>query len=245
MTNFCLDFGNSRLKCAIMRQGKLLEEIFFEEEVMEAGLSAALAKYQPQAAILSSVIHHSPAIEQLLAERTYFIKLSHELKFPIKIAYEKPETLGVDRIALVCGAWSQFPGQHNLVIAVGSAITYNFLDKNGQFLGGGISPGLDMRFKALHTFTDKLPYVAPDPQFPLIGYNTRQSILSGVQQGALEEVDGMITRYTERYGNFNVLLTGGNLEFFGSRLKNKIFADPYLVYKGLNSILDINALEKN
>ncbi|UYQ92561.1 type III pantothenate kinase [Chitinophaga horti] len=209
MINLCLDFGNSRLKGAIMQNGKMQEQLLFREQHLEAELLAVLDKYQPTGAILSSVVHHTPAVEQLLAGRTRFVKLGHQLRFPVSIAYDKPETLGVDRIALVCGAWRRFPGQYSLVIGVGSAITYNFLHKNGEFLGGGISPGLEMRFKALHTFTDKLPEVGKDPQFSLIGYNTRQSILSGVQQGVLEEVDGMINRYAERYRNFNVLLTGG------------------------------------
>ncbi|WP_295127050.1 type III pantothenate kinase [uncultured Chitinophaga sp.] len=245
MINLCIDLGNSRLKCAVMRDGKLQEEVFFLENTLEEELTVLLDKYAPQGAILASVINHPPAVEALLAGRTRFVKLGHQLHFPVKLAYEKPETLGVDRIALVCGASRRFPASHNLVIGTGSAITYNFLHKNGEFMGGGISPGIDMRFKALHAFTDKLPQVAADAQYSLIGYNTRQSILSGVQQGALEEVDGIINLYQARYRNFNVLLTGGNLEFFASRLKNKIFACPYLLYEGLNSILEINALEKN
>lgn len=102
-----------------------------------------------------------------------------------------------------------------------------------------------MRFRALHTFTDKLPLVKPATQYSFIGYNTRQSILSGVQEGALAEVEGMIAAYGRRYGNFNVLLTGGNLDFFASRIKSKIFASPYLLYKGLNSIVERNVLDKS
>lgn len=245
MVHLCFDLGNSRLKCAVMQDGRLTEEIFFSEDALLEAVRQLLDKYNPQAAILSSVVHHPPQLETLLEQRTRFVKLGHQLKFPVSITYEKPETLGVDRIALVCGARKLFPGQHNLVIGAGSAITYNFLHKNGQFMGGGISPGIDMRFRALHTFTDKLPEVKADPLYSLVGYNTRQSILSGVQEGALAEVDGIIERYARRYRNFNVLLTGGNLEFFASHLKNKIFADPYLLYVGLNSILEINALEKN
>ncbi|MGX5817898.1 type III pantothenate kinase [Chitinophaga lutea] len=244
-TIFCLDMGNSRLKCGVMQGGTLLEEIFFSEAGLLEEVALALDRYGPGASILSSVVDHPPALEDLLADRTHFLKLRYDTPLPLRLAYEKPETLGVDRIALAAGAWSQFPGQHSLIVGTGSAITYNFLHKSGEFLGGGISPGIEMRFRALHTFTDKLPLVAPSGQFSFIGYNTRQSILSGVQAGAVAEVEGMIAAYAARYRNFNVLLTGGNLDFFASRLKNKIFASPYLMYKGLNSIVELNVLDKS
>lgn len=242
---FCFDLGNSRLKCGIMQDGELQQELFFSETGLLEEVRSALGHYRPAAAILSSVVDHPAELETLLAEHTSFIRLNHSTPLPIKLAYEKPETLGVDRIALAAGAWSQFPGRHSLIIGTGSAITYNFLHRSGEFLGGGISPGIDMRFKALHTFTDKLPLVAPGSQYSFIGYNTRQSILSGVQEGALAEVEGMIAAYSRHYRNFNALLTGGNLVFFASRLKSKIFASPYLMYKGLNSIVELNVLDKS
>lgn len=242
---FCLDLGNSRLKCGVMLQGELQQELFFSESNLLEDVRSALMLYQPKASILSSVVDHPPELEALLASQTAFTKLHHTTPLPIRLEYDKPETLGVDRIALAAGAWSQFPGKHSLIIGAGSAITYNFLHKTGAFLGGGISPGIDMRFRALHTFTDKLPLVEPDTQYSFIGYNTRQSILSGVQEGVLAEVEGMIAAYGRRYGNFNVLLTGGNLVFFASRLKSKIFASPYLMYKGLNSIVERNVLDKS
>lgn len=242
---FCFDLGNSRLKCGVMQQGELLREVFFTEENLLEEVRVALGEYKPVASILSSVVDHPQALEDLLAAHTSFLKLHHTLPLPIQLAYEKPETLGVDRIALAAGAWSMFPGQHSLIIGTGSAITYNFVHKTGVFLGGGISPGIDMRFRALHAFTDKLPEIKQDAQYSFIGYNTKQSILSGVQEGALAEVEGMIAAYGRRYSNFNALLTGGNLEFFASRLKSKIFASPYLLYKGLNSIVERNVLDKS
>lgn len=242
---FCFDLGNSRLKCGVMQQGELLREIFFTEENLLEEVRVALGEYKPVASILSSVVDHPQALEDLLAAHTSFLKLHHTLHLPIQLVYEKPETLGVDRIALAAGAWSMFPGQHSLIIGTGSAITYNFVHKTGAFLGGGISPGIDMRFRALHAFTDKLPEIKQDAQYSFIGYNTKQSILSGVQEGALAEVEGMIAAYSRRYSNFNALLTGGNLDFFASRLKSKIFASPYLLYKGLNSIVERNVLDKS
>lgn len=241
----CFDLGNTRLKCGIMQDGELLEERFFSEEALLPEVEALLAEWRPRAAVLSSVIEHPPALEELLTRETRFIRLRHDTPSPVKIVYEKPETLGVDRIALAAGAWVTFPGKHSLIIGTGSAITYNFVNKHGEFMGGGISPGIDMRFRALHAFTDKLPLVQATEHYSFVGYNTRQSILSGVLEGALAEVDGMIASYGERYRNFNALLTGGNLVFFASRLKNKIFASPYLMYKGLNSIAELNVLDKS
>ncbi|MRG46777.1 type III pantothenate kinase [Chitinophaga sp. SYP-B3965] len=242
---FCLDLGNSRLKCGVMLNGELQQELFFSESNLVQDVRDALDQYHPQAAILSSVVDHPEELETLLSEQTSFLKLDHSTPLPIKLVYEKPETLGVDRIALACGAWAIFPGKHNLIIGAGSAITYNFLNRSGEFLGGGISPGIDMRFRALHTFTDKLPLIKASTQYAFVGFNTRQSILSGVQEGALAEMAGMIASYGTRYRNFNVLLTGGNLDFFASRLKKKIFASPYLMYKGLNSIVELNVLDKS
>ncbi|WP_298711192.1 type III pantothenate kinase [Chitinophaga sp.] len=241
----CFDLGNTRLKCGIMQGGALLEERFFSEAALLPEVEALVAEYRPVAAILSSVIEHPAALEALLARETRFIPLRHDTPLPVKVVYEKPETLGVDRIALAAGAAEMFPGSHNLIIGAGSAITYNFVNKKGEFMGGGISPGIDMRFRALHAFTDKLPLVPKEAHYSFVGYNTRQSILSGVLEGALAEVDGMIRSYAARYRNFNVLLTGGILVFFASRLKNKIFASPYLMYKGLNSIAALNVLDKS
>lgn len=241
----CFDLGNTRLKCGIMQGGELRDEWFFSEANLLVDVERLLKQWRPRAAVLSSVIEHPPALEALLARETQFIHLRYDTPSPVQIVYEKPETLGVDRIALVAGAWETFRGMNSLVIGTGSAITYNFINNRSEFLGGGISPGIDMRFRALHAFTDKLPLVPAEAHYSFIGYNTRQSILSGVLEGALAEVDGMIASYAARYGNFNALLTGGNLVFFASRLKNKIFASPYLMYKGLNSIAELNVLDKS
>jgi len=154
----------------------------------------------------------------------------------------KPETIGADRLALCVAAVELFPQKNNLVIGLGTAITYNFINKYHEFLGGGISPGMEMRFKSLQTFTAKLPLVEKDWNFPLVGYDTRTNILSGVILGMAKEIDGMIDAYKERYGNFNVLLTGGDAPYFVYHLKNKIFANPNLIYQGLYAISECNNL---
>ncbi|HEX4849608.1 MAG TPA: type III pantothenate kinase, partial [Puia sp.] len=150
------------------------------------------------------------------------------------------ESIGADRLALSVAAVDLFPGKNNLVIGLGSAITYNFINKYNEFMGGGISPGMEMRFKSLQTFTAKLPLVKADWNFPVVGYDTRTNILSGVILGMAKEIDGMIDAYEERYENFNVLLSGGDTMYFTHFLKKKIFADPDLIFKGLLAISQFN-----
>jgi type III pantothenate kinase len=235
----CFDFGNTRLKCAVFSDGKFSEEILLDN-ANEETIQSIIQKYKPEKSILSSVINHNPAIESLLQQATHFHKLNHLSKIPVTTPVGKPDTIGADRLALVVAAVNIFPEKNNLVIGLGSAITYNFINKKHEFLGGGISPGMEMRFKALHTFTAKLPLVKPEWNFPLVGYDTKTNILSGVIIGMAKEIDGTIDAYAEKYNNFNVLLSGGDIHYFADRLKNKIFADPYLIYKGLYAISEFN-----
>ncbi|HEY4151657.1 MAG TPA: type III pantothenate kinase [Chitinophagaceae bacterium] len=235
----CFDFGNTRKKYALFDGDQLrLTDTLPDDE--PATLQAVLYQYLPQRSILSSVVHHNPAVETMLAEYTSFHKLSHLTRLPFTTPVGKPETIGADRLALVSAAVQFFPGKNNLVIALGTCITYNFIDKYNAFTGGGISPGMDMRFKSLNTFTALLPVIKEDWNFPLIGYDTRTNILSGVLLGMAKEIDGFIDAYAERYGNFNVLLTGGNCAHFVPHLKNRIFADPDLLFKGLYAISEYN-----
>jgi type III pantothenate kinase len=234
----CLDFGNTRLKCAIFN--KDLEDVVVLDEGTVSVIEALLEKYKPTKTILSSVINHDPAIEELLASKTTFHKLGAESKLPITIPVGKPETVGADRLALVVAAVHLYPKQHNLVIGLGSCITYNFINKFSQFLGGSISPGMEMRFKSMNDYTALLPLIKADSNFPLVGYDTKTNMLSGVILGMAKEIDGIIDEYALKYSNFNVLLTGGDMGFFVSHLKNRIFADPNLIYKGLYAISEYN-----
>lgn len=234
----CLDFGNTRLKCAIFNN-ELEDVVVLQDETLSV-IEALLLKYQPSKTILSSVIKHDPAIEQLLASNTRFHKLGAQSRLPISIPVGKPETVGADRLALSVAAVHLYPKQHNLVIGLGSCITYNFVNKFGQFLGGGISPGMEMRFRSMHEYTALLPMIKATSNFPLIGYDTKTNMLSGVILGMAKEIDGIIDEYSLKYSNFNVLLTGGDMPFFVPHLKNKIFADPYLIYKGLYAISEYN-----
>jgi type III pantothenate kinase len=240
-TTLCFDFGNTRIKCAVFEDNNL-KDVFVLQNDEDATILQLIEQYKPGYSILSSVINHSASIENILASSTKFHKLTHESKLPFVTPVGKPETIGADRLALIAAAVDLYPQQHNLIIGLGSCITYNFVNKFHEFLGGSISPGLEMRFKAMNTFTAKLPLIKPDWNFPLIGYDTKTNLISGVIMGMSKEIDGIVDEFALRYSNFNVLLTGGDMGFFVPHLKNKIFADPQLIYKGLYAISKTNNL---
>ncbi|HWB90326.1 MAG TPA: type III pantothenate kinase, partial [Puia sp.] len=181
-TTLCFDFGNTRMKCAVFIDGNFSKEVVLTNDNEET-IRALIDEYRPDRSILSSVIDHNPVLEELLREKTSFHKLDHHSKVPITTPVGKPETIGADRLALVVAAVTLFPGKNNLVIGLGSAITYNYVNKYKEFIGGGISPGMEMRFKSLQAFTAKLPLIKADWNFPLAGYDTRTNILSGVILG--------------------------------------------------------------
>jgi len=235
----CFDFGNTRLKCAVFSD-KELKEVLVLENAALSNIERIVDRFMPERVILSSVIKHDPEIENWLKAHTSFLKLDHHSRIPITTPVGKPESIGADRLALMVAAKDLFPGKNNLVIGLGSAITYNFLNKYGEFLGGGISPGMDMRLRSLHEFTAQLPLVKADWNFPLIGYDTRTNILSGVILGMAREIDGMIAEYEAKYENFNVLLSGGDAEHFSRLIKSRIFVEPNLMFRGLMVIGDHN-----
>jgi type III pantothenate kinase len=239
MTTLCFDFGNTRLKCAIFINRDFTKEVILQNGSIE-DIEKIIERYNPQRAILSSVIEHDAAIEEILGKKTAFHKLSYNSKLPITSPVGKPHTIGADRLAMVVAAVDLFPHQHNLVIGLGTCITYNFVNKYHQFIGGSISPGMEMRFKSLQYYTAKLPLIEPDWNFPLLGYDTKTNIQSGVIAGMAKEIDGIIDLYKEKFVNFNVHLTGGDIGIFDPLLKNKIFADPSLTYKGLYAISEYN-----
>jgi type III pantothenate kinase len=239
MITICFDFGNTRLKYAVF-DGDVMTHIQVLEKGSLEEVAAALEQHRPHRSILSSVISHDPLLETFLAEKTSFHKLSHESKLPFTVPVGKPETMGADRIALAAAMVKFYPGKNNLVVGLGTAITYNFINKYNEFLGGGISPGMELRLKSLHDYTALLPLVKKDWNFPLIGYDTRTNILSGVILGMAKEIDGTIDAYQGRYGNFNVVITGGDSLYFAQHLKNTIFADPDFLYKGLYAISAYN-----
>ena len=239
MKTLCLDFGNTRLKAAVFNGDNFMEEIILPNDEMFT-IERLMAVHQPQKTILSSVINHNPALENFLAAKTKFHKISHLTKANFTTSVGKPETIGADRLALSAAAVHFYPGKNNLVIGLGTCITYNFINQYHQFIGGSISPGMEMRFKAMQVFTAKLPLVQAEWNFPLIGYDTKTNMQSGVIAGIAYDMDGFIDDYARKYGNFNVVLTGGDTTYFARRLKNRIFADSNFLFKGLYALSETN-----
>jgi type III pantothenate kinase len=239
-TTICIDFGNTRQKAALFSGEKQIDVTYFGDS-LESSLSDLLDRWKPDRSILSSVINHHASVEAMLAERTNFHLLqAAKSKLPFLTPVGKPETIGADRLALCAAAVLLFPGQNNLVIGLGTAVTYNFINVRNEFLGGGISPGMIMRMKALNSYTAKLPIVEPDWNVPLVGFDTKTNIQSGVVLGLAYEIEGFIAGYNRKYGAFNVLLTGGDMVHLAPHLKSLIFADPDLLFKGLYAICDLN-----
>ncbi len=240
-TTLCFDFGNTRRKCAIFNNEEIEKVIVLEDDTNET-IQSLINQYKPGKSILSSVIDHNTGMEEILGSQTRFHKLNHLTKLAFTTPVGKPETIGADRLALTAAAVHFYPGKNNLVIGLGTCITYNFINKYHELIGGAISPGMEMRLKSLNHYTAKLPLVEADSNVPLIGYDTNTNMLSGVVLGMVYEIDGFIDEYAKKFDNFNVLLTGGDIVHLASHLKNKIFADPDLIFKGLYAISEVNNL---
>lgn len=241
MKLLCIDWGNTLVKAAVTDDaGNFIAQESFTADEAEDRLRSLIDSQQPRASILCSVVNHDAAIEALLAERTQFVKLSASTALPIMNAYFSSDTLGMDRLAAVAGAYSENPGMNNLVVALGTCITYNFITKNGAFRGGAISPGFQMRLDAMHQFTDGLPEVPREGPTLLLGYDTATCMRSGVVFGIAAEIDGMAEDFRKEYGEFHAVLTGGDAPFFARHIKSGIFADPQIILKGLYQILKHN-----
>ena len=234
--NIVVDYGNSSAKVGIFEGTVLKEKRIFREE---DALQQFLQNFPAVHFIISSVNADAARVASWTTASKKFV-LDHALPLPIRNLYATPHTLGVDRLAGVCGAQQLFANSPCLVIDAGTCITYDLLDRTGAYHGGGISPGLNMRFEAMHTFTARLPLVQATDTVDLIGNSTETCMQSGVIYGLLEEVDGVIRRYQEKFEGLQVILCGGDALFFENKLKASIFASPELVLSGLNSILIYN-----
>ena len=195
--------------------------------------------------ILSSVKAVEPEITGYLSGNfEFFLELDHLTRLPIENIYETPETLGKDRLAAAVGANELFPDQNLLIIDAGTAITYDLVSEKNQFVGGNISPGLEMRFKALNHFTGKLPLINYSNEFQPIGRNTTDAIRAGVQNGILFEMAQTIDLFNRNYQNLHIIMTGGDSNFFDKKLNYSIFVHFNLTLIGLNKILEYNAKKK-
>ena len=247
MANLVIDIGNTRTKLAVFEQGKML--IRDEPAAgLTTAIEAAVSGRDCSKAILSSVREDKPELRRWLSlnfEKAVF--LDHTTALPFVNHYATPETLGNDRLALVAAAVDKHPGRDILVLDAGTCITYDFVDRRKNYYGGLISPGLNMRLAAMHQFTEGLPRVEWDPDLfqaaissagdEVSGDSTHHAMLMGAGLGALCETEGIINRYGDRYGELDVMLTGGDAVFFSSNLKRRIFAHPNLVLEGLDALL--------
>lgn len=238
--NLCIDWGNTNVKAGLFAKGNLEESFTFSDDEANRRIVALLDEYTPNYSIISSVSSKSAEIENLIGDRVKkSIKLEDRTSTPVMNAYSS-DSVGVDRLAMAVGAHSTNPTKNNLVVCMGTCITYNFVQNTRTFRGGAISPGLNMRLKSMHEYTDQLPLVGLDGETLLLGYDTETCMRSGAVYGIISEVEGMVNAFAEKYSDFNAVLTGGDMRYFEGKLKCEIFADPDILLKGLNIILKHN-----
>lgn len=238
--NLCIDQGNSALKLGVFDGESLIYEV--QKASVETGFILQLIQHYGVSNCMVSSTAPVPDFIFTEIERAGAgcLQLSHTTTLPFTNAYKTPATLGKDRLAAVAGAFALQPATDILVIDAGTAITYDFLDANGVYHGGNIAPGLEMRARALHTFTHQLPLVELAATSQFLGDDTRSAIINGVIYGAVFEIDGYIDRLLLNYPKLSVFLTGGSSFYFDSLLKNRTFAVKNLVLTGLNRILNFN-----
>jgi len=238
--NLILDIGNTTTKLALFDGSEKLNVSRINDLTCEE-LEKKFSDLNIEKAIISSVRKLPPFITDLISANIPYVHLlSHKSKLPFKIEYETPETLGTDRIAGVAGAFSMFPKYELLVIDAGTAITYDFLSE-GIYRGGNISPGLNLRFRALNKFTGKLPLVVPADNFTNPGRNTRDAILAGVITGVTYEINEYIRTFEKKRTGFKIFLTGGDSGFLKDKINHQFTYTPDIVIDGLNYILEYNA----
>lgn len=239
--NLTIDQGNTAIKIGVFEGDNLVSTLRFDR-LDEKQIDQLLDEYPIEAAILSTVGNTSKiALDYLQKACRRFVRLSAQTPVPLVNQYGTPATLGVDRLASCVGANFLLPDTNLLVVDMGTCITLDVVTADGRFLGGNISPGMAMRFKALHQYTSALPLVDPDDDVPLFGNNTREAILSGVVQAIVYELEGYCENLSRKYPNLSLYLTGGDAFFFEKRLKSSIFVNPNLLLVGLNRILQFNA----
>ena len=239
-----LDVGNTRIKYAIFSEAHLINKGYCSDNELEDVLNSIDGHIKK--CLISSVKPIAKTLENFLNKKSLEVYyLSSELKMPFTNDYETPKTVGSDRLALVAGGLLLFPKKDVLIIDIGTCMTFDFISKEAVYLGGAISPGVQMRLKALHNFTGKLPLIKLKEPLDLIGKSTSESILSGVVNGMRMEINGIIDAYKLRYPEVKTILTGGDMAFFDKKLKNSIFAEADILFKGMHFILDQNTYENN
>ncbi|GAB2779737.1 type III pantothenate kinase [Salinimicrobium soli] len=239
--NLIIDIGNSLAKVAVYQNNVLTEKWTVSTEALSEKISEVFSNYQNiRNVIVSNVSKTSFSWPENAIRDVKLLELSPATKLPFNNMYGTPATLGNDRKALAAAAAKQYSSQNVLVIDAGSCVTYDLKTSKNDYLGGAISPGLKMRFRALNTFTANLPLVEQQQEFHLVGTNTVNSIVTGVQMGFVKEIDGMIDEYKAQHDNLLTIITGGDAQFLSINLKNSIFANSNFLLEGLNYILEFN-----
>ncbi len=239
MINIAIDRGNSYIKLGVFKDNDLItfENIDYNFDIIKK----LLDKFNPDNLIISSVVSDNYNLTDFLNKKVNkIIFLDHTTPLPVVNHYKTPETLGKDRLAAVVGAQFLFPEENILIIDAGTAITYDLLLNGIDYIGGDISPGINMRIKALNQFTSRLPLVNKSNDICFPGKNTIEAISSGTYNGMIFEIEGYRTVCNNKYGSVKTIITGGDALFFEKNLKKPIFADQNLVLKGLNRIMEYN-----
>ena len=230
-----VDVGNTRIKAAVFEDSTLLESFVFPKIALQKSIQNILEKYKNTTHLVVASVSDVEKQAFIGFEEVVNIHfVSQTDPFPFVNCYETPQTLGIDRMVLAAGATLQFPNQNRLVIDAGTCITYDFIDENDNYLGGAISPGLRLRYEALHNYTAKLPLLTLENPKHFKGKSTSESIHSGVVNGLVYEIDGFIADFKGQYSKFIIILTGGDSVFLAKRLKNTIFANSNFLLESLN-----------
>jgi type III pantothenate kinase len=237
--NLVVDIGNSSLKVAIFDKKLMTSKFIYTNQSLNI-FSDLFKNNVIDNCLISNVSTIDKNILDFLKINSNLFSINESINLPFINLYKTKNTLGHDRIALVSAAAIDFPDQNTLIIDTGTCITYDFKNSENEYLGGGISPGIQMRFKSLNSQTSKLPLSTINLEYKLIGDDTNSSINSGVVYGVISEINGIINQYQERFKNIKIILTGGDSNFLLKKIKNTIFADQNFLLKGLNYLLENN-----
>lgn len=238
--NVTIDIGNTRTKIGMFEKGELKQYWSIgNAEILQ--LEDTLTNHSVKNVILSTVAQNvGEEIRAFLGKGVTFIELNEKTPLPITNLYRSPQTLGKDRLAAVVGATVINQTGNNLIIDAGTCITFDLLTADHKYLGGNISPGIRMRLKAMHAFTERLPAVEPKETESTIGYDTQSAMQNGAQWGTIWEIEGAIESFNTKFDPLAIFLTGGDAIFLAEKMKRKIFVHQHLVLLGLNKILDYN-----
>ena len=237
--NLIIDIGNTRAKLAIFINNKLKSVNIVKTKDLLNEVKSVFKAYKVKNTIISSVAKIDKKTVLYLEENSFLVFLNSKTKIPFNNLYKTPKTLGVDRIALMASVTKNYPNKNVLVIDAGTCITYDFLNDKNEYFGGAIAPGLNMKYKAMHNFTENLPLLKPKDNIG-IGNTTENAMHQGVINGTILEIDGVINQYKKNNNNLTIVLTGGDTIFLAKLLKSSIFANPNFLLEGLNHILNYN-----